>query len=62
MAALLLASFLEALDDLIVTTALPRIAGTLRGFDRYTWADRLLPERHGRARHAAPSITVNHSV
>ncbi|MFL5665805.1 MAG: MFS transporter [Ktedonobacteraceae bacterium] len=37
MIALLLTAFLEALDNLIVTPALPRIASSLHGFDRYTW-------------------------
>ncbi|MFL5665334.1 MAG: MFS transporter [Ktedonobacteraceae bacterium] len=37
MIALLLTAFLEALDNLIVTPALPRIASSLQGFDRYTW-------------------------
>jgi EmrB/QacA subfamily drug resistance transporter len=35
--ALLLTLLLEALDQTIVTTALPRIVATLHGFDRYTW-------------------------
>lgn len=37
MLALLLTAFLEALDNLIVTPALPRIASSLHGFDHYTW-------------------------
>ncbi|GHO71570.1 hypothetical protein KSC_104620 [Ktedonobacter sp. SOSP1-52] len=37
MIALLLTAFLEALDNLIVTPALPRIASSLHGFDHYTW-------------------------
>jgi len=37
MIALLLTAFLEALDNLIVTPALPRIASSLHGFDSYTW-------------------------
>lgn len=37
LAALLLTLLLEALDGTIVSTALPRIIGTLQGFDRYTW-------------------------
>ncbi|MBO0779501.1 MAG: MFS transporter [Ktedonobacteraceae bacterium] len=37
MVALLLTAFLEALDNLIVTPALPRIASSLHGFDHYTW-------------------------
>ncbi len=35
--ALLLTLLLEALDQTIVGTALPRIIGQLHGFDRYTW-------------------------
>src|SRR5579864_1647511 len=35
--ALLLTLLLEALDQTIVGTALPRIVGQLQGFDRYTW-------------------------
>lgn len=35
--ALLLALLLEALDQAIVGTALPRIIATLHGLDRYTW-------------------------
>ncbi len=37
LAALLLTLLLEALDQTIVGTALPRIVGDLQGFDRYTW-------------------------
>ncbi len=37
LAALLLTLLLEALDQTIVGTALPRIIGQLQGFDRYTW-------------------------
>ena len=36
--ALMLTLLLEALDQTVVGTALPRIIGTLNGFDRYTWA------------------------
>jgi len=36
--ALLLTLLLEALDQTVVGTALPKIIGTLQGFDRYTWA------------------------
>ncbi len=36
--ALMLTLLLEALDQTIVGTALPRIIGALQGFDRYTWA------------------------
>src|SRR5258708_1496105 len=35
--ALMLTLLLEALDQTIVGTALPRIVGNLQGFDRYTW-------------------------
>src|SRR5438094_5956880 len=35
--ALLLTLLLEALDQTVVGTALPRIIGQLQGFDRYTW-------------------------
>jgi MFS family permease len=35
--ALMLTLLLEALDQTIVGTALPRIVGALQGFDRYTW-------------------------
>ncbi|HEX8995540.1 MAG TPA: MDR family MFS transporter [Ktedonobacterales bacterium] len=35
--ALMLSLFLEALDQAIVGTALPRIITTLHGLDRYTW-------------------------
>jgi EmrB/QacA subfamily drug resistance transporter len=38
LAALLLTLLLEALDQTVVGTALPRIIGSLQGFDRYTWA------------------------
>src|SRR5258708_23438614 len=31
------AMFLAALDQSIVGTALPRVVGDLKGFDRYTW-------------------------
>ncbi|GHO85536.1 MFS transporter [Dictyobacter formicarum] len=37
MVALLLTAFLEALDNLIVTPAMPRIASSLHGFGSYTW-------------------------
>jgi len=36
-AALMLTLLLEALDQTIVGTALPKIIGSLNGFDRYTW-------------------------
>jgi len=36
--ALLLTLLLEALDQTVVGTALPRIIASLHGFDRYTWA------------------------
>ncbi len=36
--ALMLTLLLEALDQTVVGTALPKIVGTLQGFDRYTWA------------------------
>src|SRR5205809_2552723 len=36
--ALMLTLLLEALDQTVVGTALPKIIGTLQGFDRYTWA------------------------
>src|SRR5436305_4235848 len=36
--ALMLTLLLEALDQTIVGTALPKIIGQLQGFDRYTWA------------------------
>jgi MFS family permease len=36
--ALLLTLLLEALDQTVVGTALPKIIGSLQGFDRYTWA------------------------
>ncbi|HEU5367250.1 MAG TPA: MDR family MFS transporter [Ktedonobacterales bacterium] len=36
--ALMLTLLLEALDQTVVSTALPRIIATLQGFDRYTWA------------------------
>src|SRR5947209_10287024 len=35
--ALMLPLLLEALDQTVVGTALPRIVGELQGFDRYTW-------------------------
>ena len=38
MLALMLSLLLEALDQTVVGTALPRIIGHLHGFDRYTWA------------------------
>jgi EmrB/QacA subfamily drug resistance transporter len=38
LAALMLTLLLEALDQTVVGTALPRIIGSLQGFDRYTWA------------------------
>ncbi|HEY0755949.1 MAG TPA: MDR family MFS transporter [Ktedonobacteraceae bacterium] len=37
LAALLFTLLLEALDQTIVSTAMPRIIGSLQGFDRYTW-------------------------
>jgi len=37
-AALMLTLLLEVLDQTVVGTALPKIIGTLQGFDRYTWA------------------------
>jgi EmrB/QacA subfamily drug resistance transporter len=37
MTALLLTVLLEALDQTVVGTALPKIIATLQGFDRYTW-------------------------
>ncbi len=37
MSALLLALFLEALDQAIVGTAMPRIIASLQGLDRYSW-------------------------
>jgi EmrB/QacA subfamily drug resistance transporter len=37
-AALMLTLLLEALDQTIVGTAMPRIIGQLHGLDRYTWA------------------------
>src|SRR2546421_13025040 len=36
--ALMLTLLLEALDQTVVGTALPKIIGTLQGFDRYAWA------------------------
>src|SRR5579885_2135469 len=36
--ALMLTLLLEALDQTVVGTALPRIVASLQGFDRYTWA------------------------
>jgi EmrB/QacA subfamily drug resistance transporter len=38
MTALMLTLFLEALDQTVVATALPKVISTLQGFDRYTWA------------------------
>lgn len=38
MGSLMLTLLLEALDQTIVSTALPRIVSTLQGFDRYTWS------------------------
>jgi EmrB/QacA subfamily drug resistance transporter len=35
--ALMLTLLLEALDQTVVGTALPKIVGQLKGFDRYTW-------------------------
>jgi len=37
MGALMVTLLLEALDQTVVGTAMPRIIGTLHGFDRYTW-------------------------
>src|ERR1700692_2960344 len=37
MIALMLTLFLEALDQTIVGTAMPRIIAELQGLDRYTW-------------------------
>ncbi len=37
LAALMLTLLLEALDQTVVGTALPKIIGSLNGFDRYTW-------------------------
>ena len=37
MAGVMLAMFLAALDQTIVSTAMPRIIADLGGFDRYTW-------------------------
>ena len=37
MVALMFTLLLEALDQTIVGTAMPRIIGSLQGFDRYTW-------------------------
>ena len=37
LAALMLTLFLQALDQTIVSTALPRIVTVLHGLDRYTW-------------------------
>jgi MFS family permease len=37
MAALMVTLLLEALDQTVVGTAMPRIIATLHGFDRYTW-------------------------
>src|SRR5260370_1615092 len=36
--ALMLTLLLEALDQTVVSTALPKIVASLQGFDRYTWA------------------------
>ncbi|MEI6044658.1 MAG: MDR family MFS transporter [Chloroflexota bacterium] len=36
--ALLLTLLLEALDQTVISTALPRIISTLQGFDRYIWS------------------------
>ena len=38
MLALMLTLFLEALDQTIVGTAMPRVIGQLHGLDRYSWA------------------------
>ena len=38
MTSLMLTLLLEALDQTVVGTALPKIVGSLQGFDRYTWA------------------------
>ncbi len=38
MMGLMLTLLLEALDQTVVGTALPKIVGSLQGFDRYTWA------------------------
>ena len=37
MSGVLMAMFLSALDQTVVSTALPRIVADLGGFDRYTW-------------------------
>src|SRR5438552_4704075 len=37
MAALMLTLFLEALDQAVVSTAMPRIVAQLHGLDRYSW-------------------------
>jgi MFS family permease len=37
LAALMLTLLLESLDQTVVGTAMPRIIGSLNGFDRYTW-------------------------
>src|SRR5215470_13551995 len=37
MGALLLTLFLEALDQAVVGTAMPRIIASLHGLDRYSW-------------------------
>jgi EmrB/QacA subfamily drug resistance transporter len=37
MGSLMVTLLLEALDQTVVGTAMPRIIGTLHGFDRYTW-------------------------
>src|SRR5258708_6036776 len=34
----MLTLLLEALDQTVVSTALPKIVASLQGFDRYTWA------------------------
>src|ERR1700726_3408786 len=36
--AFMLTLLLEALDQTVVGTALPKIVGALQGFDRYSWA------------------------
>jgi hypothetical protein len=38
--ALMLTLFLEALDQTIVGTAMPRIIAQLHGLDRYSWVSR----------------------
>ena len=37
MGGLMLALFLAALDQTVVSTAMPRIIADLGGFDRFTW-------------------------